>query len=789
MFEHRHSIGSSGSIEVPPAFRASLNVFEDGEVKNPLLPSFFRDDEGNIVPKSASSNGLEKEFVFSLKHTNLQEGPYLSLQHIIDFQSRVRGYLQRKVYKKCTKNIVQLQALGRGFLQRQRFHAIIQASIRCQSIVRRYLVQREARRLYDIQNPPQIRKLRNQIAAIQLKLDAIQEEREHMNRERERRKAQVRKDCLERFAKIERNKTLGIADVRKSGSQLISYFQTENNALRETMRELAKNIADLRSENKSLERDSQVVARYTHELHTHYKKMKVTNGSLQHQMDKLRNRYKIKWEDAINERENYAINEARQKYIYRQGLFRIVDNVLLDQSCDPDFKDDIARVVGRSEDDFNCELDIDTPPELYPAPPELKSMLSTFEPDDKKSATETEEDEPFEFLDDADFLLPGLQSFNPSMLSDGMNLDDSSTTSSSSGSSSSTDSSNGRSQVSDNSFGMRPSNSESPTDVTKYFEQNNASTISPISKNHLDGSNSTVCSTDESEYEVQSVSVNTEDCDPVKIVVNDELESDSEDSGTASSMPPWETNHDTNVPAIISIPSNLELEGKAKNAHETLTVVSTASTTAIESESSSFYVDVDIMDSRNRSLEQPISTATLQAAKNEGVDVHLSSLLVKEPTTTLHEQSASRCDSDAKEENRETRNGQSQPKHLAKQKAKSQALKNPGAKILPKRQAGIDMSSANTVLSTTSRSELSEITDQKQHRFRAPNTAQAISKPKTPYRPRKPSPKLTVANPKPFRARPAPKFGEPKIPVKDRDPGKLRSKSQARRAISPQKSH
>mmetsp|Transcript_13665 Transcript_13665/g.33041 ORF Transcript_13665/g.33041 Transcript_13665/m.33041 type:complete len:789 (-) Transcript_13665:1124-3490(-) len=762
MFERRQSVGSNGSFEVPPGFRTSLNIFEDGEEKNPLLPSFFQNNITPTIERSDSSNDLKKEFVFSLKHAKVQEGASLSIKQIIDFQARIRGYLERKAHKNYTESIVKLQSIGRGFLQRRRFHTIIAAAIRCQSVVRRFVVQREARRLYDIQNPPHIRKLRNQIAAIQLKLDVINEERGRMDKERERRKAQIKKECLERFAKQERDKTLGIANVQKSGSQLISYFQTENNALRATMRELGQNIADLRSENKSIERENQVVARYTHELHSHYKKMKERNGSLQKQADKLRKYYKPKWEDAITEQKNYFVNEARQKYVYRQGLFKIVDNILLDQSCDSNFKDGVARVIGRCEDDFDCEIDIDTPLELYPSPPEQRSMLSTFKPEDEKSVADSQEDEPFEFLDDADFLLPGLESFNskiPKIHADGGDVDDSSSTSSSaystnfSDSSSSTDSSDDRSQTSDHSFRSRPTDSDSPNDIVTYFEQNEASTISPIAKKQNEETGSTVCSTDESEYEVKSAGSGT-----TTVVANTEVESDT-DSGTCSSMPPWETNDETNIdpdfPTVISIPSMPELKGKLLAPSDALSLATTASTTAIESESSS-YVDVDA-ESGSRSLKHPILAATLEPAENEEYHVGQSSIHGNEPTLSFHHQPCDSCGANVEEEE---------------------------IKSLPTRKAGTGMLSANAAPSANPKPKLPNVADQTQRL--GVNRAPTRSQPKIPVRIRQQSTKSSlarpVANPKPFLARPAPKFGEPKIPVRARDPAKLRSRFKARAA-------
>ncbi|CAJ1934226.1 unnamed protein product [Cylindrotheca closterium] len=762
-FEHRQSVGSSGSLEVPPAFRASLNIFEDGEERNPLLPSFFRGDSLSIVERSDSSNDLKNEFVFSLKHAKVQEGPSLSIKQITDFQAKIRGYLERKVHKKSTESVVLLQSIGRGFLQRGRFHTIIGAAIRCQAFVRRYLVQRESRRLYDIQNPPHIRKLRNQIAAIRLKLDAVNEERECMHKERERRKAQIKKECLERFAKQERDKTLGIAHVQKSGSQLISYFQNENNTLRATMRDLAKKSAELRSENKSLESDNQVVAQYTHELHSHYKMMKERNGSLQKQADKLRNHYKPKWEDAIAEQKNHVINEVRQKYVYRQGLFKIVDNILLDQSCDSDFKDGIARVVGRCENDFDCEIDIDTPLELYPSPPEQQSMLSTFKPEDEMSLANSQEDEPFEFLDDAAFLLPDLESFSSNMHTDGGNVDDSSSTASSassassSDSNSSSDSSDDRSLMRDRSFKSAPTVADSPKDIVKYFEQNDGSAISPIAKKLHTETDSTVYSTDESEFEVKSAG-----CDTGKVLVNANDDSDT-DSGTETSRPPWETEDESNIdpdfPTVINIPSTSELEGKKEVLSDAFTLSSTASTTAIESHSSSSYLDVH-MESRNKSLMHPIGATTLEPDDNEEYNVGQSSFHSNEPTIGFHHQPGDSCYANDKEEKSNSRHN---PPHQVTQHEKPLAFNGQGIESQPTGKGGIITSSAKEA---------------------------DRAKPKSPVRIRQESTKSSttssVETPKPFHARPAPKFGEPKIPVRARNPAKLRSAFKTRTA--PEKS-
>ncbi|KAL3937240.1 MAG: hypothetical protein SGBAC_007611 [Bacillariaceae sp.] len=755
MFEHRQSKGSNGSFEVPPGFQTSLNIFENGEERNPLLPSFFQDDHiAFVARRSDASNELKKEFEFSLKHAKVQEGRSLSVKQIIDFQAGIRGYLERKLHKKYVESIVQLQSIGRGILQKRRFDHTIEAAIRCQSIVRRHLVRRGVRRRYYIQKPPHILKLRNHIAAIQLKLDAINEERERMNKERERRKVKIKKECLERFAKQERDKTLGIAHVQKSGSQLISYLQTENNALRVTMRGLDGSIKDLRSENKSLERDNQVVARCTNELHIHYKKMKERNVFLQKQTKKLRNDYTPRWEDAIAERTNHTINESRQKYVYRQGVFKIVDNVFLDQSCDSNFKDDIARVVGRCEGDFDCELDIDTPLELYPSPPEQESMISSFKLEDEKSVALSHEDEPFAFLDDADFLLPGLESFTSTMHTDDGDVDDSSSTSSSSSStkcsdsSSSTNSSDDRSQMSGHSY------SSTAKGIATYFEQNDASAISPIAKKFHTETGSTACnSRDKSEYEVKSASYET-----ATSVVNTEVETDS-DSGTCSSTPPWEINGETHldlgIPTVINILSTSELEGKKQASSDALTLTTTASTTAIESEFSSCFVDVDL-ESRNGSIvfyHQPGDIGGANVKEEEE-----SSCFIRP--------------------------------HQETQNEKSQVFDGPGTKSLQTREVEINMLSADAAPRKNPKPKHPNVVDQKEQGFRA-KLPLTTSQPKVPCRSRQPSTSspIEVVYPKPFHARPAPKFGEPKIPVRGRDPAKLRSTLKASPAPSrsPQK--
>lgn len=724
MFEHRQSLAgrNGGSFKVPPGFRTTLNIFEDGAERNPSLPSYFRDDDGVIIHTSDQSNDLNMEFVFSLKHTEVKEGASLSMEQIIHFQARIRGYMERKVHKRYATYSVQLQSVGRAVLQRRRYQTMVAAVVRCQSVVRRYVVQLEARRLYDIKNPPSIRKLRNQVAAIQLKLDVINKERDIIRRERQRRKAQIKKECLQRFAKEERDKALGIAHIQKSGSQLISYFQSENNALRLTMRELAQDIASMRSDNKSLERDNQVVAQYTHQLHLHYKDMKDRNGSLQKQAEKLRIQYKPKLENAIAERKNYTINEARQKYVYRQGLFRIVDNVLLDHSCDSNFKDDIARVVGRCENEFDCELDIDTPLQLYPTPPIQQSTLSAFKSDDEKSLTDTEEVETFEFIDDVDFLLPELTSFHTRIGSNDGNIDDASDSffsapsETSSDSSSSTDSSDDRSILSNNSFSSKPIDS-----IEDYFKLNNTAPISPIAKNHYHDTSSTVCSTDESEYEVKSSIGEGEGCD-----VNTEPDSDSE-SGTVSSRPPWEISGETidsaSFPAVISIPTKPELEGKAQVSSDAWTLSSTTCTTTIESGSLCSYVDFDVEGSPHGGLDQPSLTATLQPIETVMLEP------VKDDHGKINQSS----------------------EHRKESSFDTQTTKGPGSQ---------------------------KVTDQKKQQFRA-NLAPTRSLPRIPVRTRHPSAKSPAVSPaekqKLFHARPAPKSGSPKIKVKDRNPGKLRS--------------
>jgi len=758
IFERRQSLGSNngGSFEIPPGFRTSLNIFEDGAERNPLLPSYFRGDDVVTIHRFDQSNDLKREFVFSLKRTEVKEGASLSIEQIICFQARIRGYVERKLLKRSTACIVKLQSVGRAFLKRRRYQTMVAAIVRCQSVVRRHTVQLEARRLYDIKNPPRIRKLLNQIAAIQLKLDIINEQREITRRERERRKAQIKKECLERFAKEERDKALGIAHVQKSGSQLIAYFQGENNALRHTMKELAEDIENMRSENKALECDNQVVAQYTRQLHAHYKNMKDTNGSLQKKVAKLRKQYKPKWENAIAERNNYAINEARQKYVYRQGLYRIVDNVLSDHSCDSDFKDDIARVVGRCENEFDCELDIDTPLQLYPTPPEQQSTLSAFfKSEDEKALANDEEDETFEFINDADFLLPELTSFHIRADSNGGNINDDSDTlfqapsETSSDSSSSTDSSDDSSAMSDRSFISNQIDADPQDSIEEYFKQNNAVAISPIVKNRNHETSSTVCSTDESDYEVKSSIGEGERCG-----VNTEVDSDSE-SGTTSSRPPWESRGETidspSVPTVVSIPiTKPEFGEAAQAANDAYTLASTTCTTAVESESSCSCADFEVGGPPYGGLDYPSLTSTLEPIETVFLEI------VRDDSGKIDQSSD----------------------HGKESSVDTQTTKAPVIKSLPTRKPSGKIEPKTAPKSENDQGQ--KETDQNKQRFQA-RGAPTRSPPRIPVRTRHPSTKSPAVSPfqkqKLFHARPAPIFGSPKIKVRDRNPEKLRLQS------------
>jgi len=292
--------------------------------------------------------------------------------------------------------------------------------------------------------------------------------------------------------------------------------------------------------------------------------------------------------------------------------------------------------------------------------------------------------------------------------------------------------------------------------IEEYFKQNSAVAISPIVKNRNHETSSTVCSTDESDYEVKSSIGEGKRCD-----VNGGVDSDSE-SGTASSRPPWESRggpiDSPSVPTVVSIPiAKSELEEEVKVATDAHTLTSTTCTTAVESESSCSCADFEVegapcggLDYRSlTSTLEPIETVLLETVRDDPGKIDQSNDRRKEPSVDMQTTKAPVI--------------------------KSLPTRKPSGKIEPKTSKSVKY-------------EGPKESDKKKQRFRS-RGAPTRSPPKIPVRMRHPSTKSPEANPvqiqKVFHARPAPIFGSPKIKVKHRNPAKLRSQSPFKARPSP----
>eukprot|EP00980_Cylindrotheca_fusiformis_P007803 scaffold1669_cov129-Cylindrotheca_fusiformis.AAC.14 len=793
----------------PACFRSSFRVFEDGAERNPDLPSFFLAGEPSLEAEPGvdfSIGHFRNHFdLTSSKGLPISEGPTLSLQQIIQFQGMIRGHLERKRHGRSLGRIAHLQALARGFLKKTQFSTMKRSAVVCQSCIRGYLIRNEAAKLGHIQNPPHIRKLRNQIAAIQVKLDYLSEEREKINLERERRKAEIREEVRQKIAAEERNKRLSISQVKSTGSQLISYLRTENIALRDSMKTLAQDIADIRANNEWLEQDTQVFTQYTHVLHGHYNKMKKTNCALRKKVTKLRTQVKPKWRNALIERKNYACNEARQKYLYRQGLFRIVDHLCLDQSCDSKTKASLFQTIRNCEDEFDFELDLDTPPHLFPTVPDSESdhICLEYESDD--------EDIPevdFEWIDESKLYLPDLSALTDSKnkalalygdeensIASDSDSSDSQLVGSSDDSSSDSDCSSSETSSEVESVRSVSSHSvEKTQSIEEYIQLNSIVPPSPINHGNanscetLSKDSSTACST-ESDYEVASTAstvdgqLNFEEKEEDgKDLIQTEKKPVARDNNEDTSMPcdemaDWgreaeDDRESLKYPCVITVTSQTDLDWKVKGQADSYTQASTTCTTALESDFASTFSEeeLDQFDDTNQIRGLAMTQGETQAETADDHSEHESVLGVESQIgdkrcTDAVTQSHTCSDEEYQEKS-------SPPKSTDVSKTPNWAQSV--VERAPVVQAPLDeMSNVNSHPTPPQK-------DNAQPASRAPG-------PTIPVKPRRPAtgvpkPESSVGNLKTFQARPAPKFNAPKIPVRQRDPSRLRSRFTARPA-------
>jgi hypothetical protein len=800
-------------------FRSSFRMFEDGAEKNPNLPSYFQEEplyetqiEGADFPAASFRNNFVSS---SSKGLPIQEGPTLSLQQIVQFQAMFRGHLERKCNRKSNRAIVLLQANTRQFLRKKRFSTMFKSVVICQSIGRGYLIRKEQTRLWDFRNPPLIRKMRNQIAAIRMKLDAINEEREKINLERERRKAEIRKEVQQMIADEERNKALGISHVKTTGSQLISYLRTENIALRDSMKDLAQGIVDIRAENESLERDTQVVDRYTHELHSHYKKMKTANGVLQKKVTKLRTHYKPRWRDALVERRNYVSNEARQKYLYRQGVFKIIDHLCLDQSCDSEVKDSLFQIIRKCENEFDYELDLDTPLYLFPTVQDSDPGFLDYVSDEEDLSLGDYDEKDFEWIDDSHSMLSEAMELNAksplfpadenySASCDSPSIGSSSSSWSTSDSSSSTSTSDSESVLSVTSH-LPEKIDDTGKSIEEYIELNADSPLSPINTRYSDTcgeistNSSTACST-ESAYEVQSVANNRDApcsseesevyCDPEQSSDNSAVDDNHEDVSVPSiDMSDWRTvtereGESVKYPCVITVTTKTDLDW-LNGPVDSYTLSSTTCTTAMESDCTSNFSDDD-MEFQNEETNHQIYQCTLSLI--ETADDHSEYVSVATDVESVFE-----VDSQA---------GDKRPIEAGPKKV-SEAVEL--TRILPRQEQKTSVPGSKRLDASARPASKDSVL---QRGFKGPHpsskgsgtnhcpvapptfnarSAPVRSQPSIPVNARHPStrvpnPQPTVEKAKPFQARPAPKFNSPKIPVRLRNPSKLRPVFRARPA-------
>lgn len=805
------------------SFRSSFRVFENGAEKNPDLPSYFQEEEPFETQIGASFNigHFRNDFDFSSsKGLPIHEGPTLSLQQIVQFQAMIRGHLERRRHGKSNRAIILLQALARRFLRKKQFIFLLKSTVICQSTARGYLIRKEGNRLEHIRNPPHIRKMRNQIAAIQMKLDAINEEREMVDIQRERRKAEIREEVRQKIAAEERNKSLGISQVKSTGSQLISYLRTENNALRATMKGLAQDIADIRSDNEWLEKDTQTIAQYTHVLHGHYLKMKTANGALQRKATKLR-KCMPKWGDALVERRNYASNEARQKYLYRQGVFKIMDTLCLDQSCNSAVKDGLFKMIRNCEYEFDFELDLDTPLHLFPTAPDSDPVFLDYFSEEEGIPLGECDQQDFEWMDDSKFILTEL----PAMTDDHAQsfLDDETASASSesnycdSQSINSSGSSWNHSESSSSSCSASSSDCESVLSaksslpeklchsgqsISEHIDMKIDPPLSPIINRNpsiceeVSTSSSTACST-KSAFEVASVvsihyephSSDETHCKASKQAGGQSVADSNNDDVPAQSnqKPDWkaETGRDDDsmkYPCVITVTSKTDMDWKINGPGDSHTLASTTCTTAMESDCTSNFSEEDLhyqheeLDKSVFGLMLPPGEAADDNSEFVSLDTGIESVF--EVESQAGEDRSIRTDF-------MEATGDADFNHslvVGEQKETNTFSKRVDAQT--SEESVVKKSSKGTTPS-----------------MRGPQTKQSpltlpiihaqpprkIPEPTIPVKARHPAtrtskPQSSVEKPKPFHARPAPKSNCPSIPVRQRDPSKLRSTFRARPA-------
>ena len=395
-------------MDVPtvPAFRTAFQTFHDSNERNPSLPSYFRTtelvDEWLPIETSTgighykslkSSHGLDSSSDDSPKQgSNVLRG-------IVMLQNIFRRNSARQLLMQTYRATILIQSMTRKLLLRKDYIVIRRDVIRCQAVARRYLAQK--RKSLQEKNDPhtvRMREMRMELFEVQKRLKIIEEERIEIAKEKERRKNEIRIEVEQRI--------LGEYQINhqliQSGKEVIDYLQNENKTLRSSMKDLRYKTVSLHAANESLERANRIAGVYSHELKRHVKKFRNTNGILRKAVTNIKNVYKPKWRSALIERKVYGKAEAKQKFLYRQCLTRIIDHALKESNCDQ-LTTSLSQIVDNCESEFEHALDIETPIDLFPPPLDSDSLFDylTDEGDDDELSFDDYDEESLEWIDDS----------------------------------------------------------------------------------------------------------------------------------------------------------------------------------------------------------------------------------------------------------------------------------------------------------------------------------------------------------------------------------------------------
>jgi hypothetical protein len=380
-------------------FRKSLTIFAENTERNPSLPSFFRelpDFDKEEDPKRNDARLKIKRFrispsafvlEYSAKDCAQKVAEELTLQRsAILLQAIFRGHFARLRLLQCYKATHFIQATVRRWLARKRRIQIIKSVVVCQSFVRRFLIRQHQKRQAGYNDTPLMREMRKEMSLIQKRLKEIQEEREALRLEKERRKLEIRKECQRRIGLEVREVKRKLNTKQAQQEKVIAYFSKENSEFRSMLNDLKSKTVNLRDANESIEKANIMARKYHFFLEIHYHKIKRVNGILNRAVTNLRKFYKPKIRESLSESIIYGQVEAKEKTVNRQGLYKILERTLLDQSCDSTLKTSLSQIISDCNAEFEIEIDVDTPIDLYPRI-EGDSNDSMFEylSDDEKS--------------------------------------------------------------------------------------------------------------------------------------------------------------------------------------------------------------------------------------------------------------------------------------------------------------------------------------------------------------------------------------------------------------------